>query len=202
MASNAYSTALQQQSYGPFADAPNPYPLAALAGNSQAAMDRDIQPGNGHAHPHIAQASNQELLNGAPTGTSEGKARLRKACDACSIRKVKVNPTLPIKHWALADLDLSAMNKALHVELALRSPFHVPSNAPVEGEDPRTDMPKLSRGGNWDLMGLVSQSQHRPLMQHTPLPLSRNSKFFLPNQYVHSPSYTSSWTTTSPISIL
>lgn len=95
------------------------------------------------------------------------KTRLRKACDACSIRKVKVSrrgyPAL--NHQFMQELITGGRHSAIpvahlvgHVP-ALISP--VPTNGLVDDEGPQTGMPKLLRSRN---SGLQNQQQGRQLI--------------------------------------
>jgi len=69
--------------------------------------------------------------------------RLRKACDSCSIRKVKVGA---FSHNTMIDTDVcSATNRARRVELASRWRFHVPLSARADDADRPIGMPKRSR---------------------------------------------------------
>jgi hypothetical protein len=74
---------------------------------------------------------------------SDTKVRLRKACDSCSVRKVKVYKSRICK--AGNNHSISVMKAAHHANPAQPSTFPVPSKDLVGGEDPQTSMLKLSR---------------------------------------------------------
>jgi hypothetical protein len=88
-----------------------------------------------HALPPLAQPPPQQKPN-----------RLRKACDSCSIRKVKVRYAHDIFTCSVLTR-CSATRRVRRVELASRSKSPAPSTVPVADEDRPTDMPKTSRSG-------------------------------------------------------
>ena len=67
----------------------NPYPLSSLS-TGQTPEEHHEQ----LAYPQSDQNGNGSIQRNEPTSTvstgTDNKARLRKACDSCSIRKVKV----------------------------------------------------------------------------------------------------------------
>ena len=83
-------------------------PKRELSGQMPVNFDQSIYPdpsgpvGNGahsHEHDHDQQHVNRSPLGGViaashPSHSSEAKNRLRKACDSCSVRKVKVGLSL------------------------------------------------------------------------------------------------------------
>ena len=75
--------------------------------------------------------------------------RLRKACDSCSIRKVKVSAARELlgPARALADHGHSATRPARRVEPVSPSRSHAPLNAPAAAGAPPIDTPKPSRSG-------------------------------------------------------
>ena len=90
--------------------------------------------------------------------SSEAKQRLRKACDSCSVRKVKVCATPSTRSWIIAILCVvskncltgsSATRAARRVNHALRSRFLAPSNDQVVEGDLQTDMQKPSKDSDW-----------------------------------------------------
>lgn len=90
-----------------------------------------------------------------PSTPAEVKGRLRKACDSCSVRKVKVPTAMelpppadtpgPANTFALR----SAMKAVRPVALAPPWTFPVPSRDRVAGAALPIDMPKRSRDRDW-----------------------------------------------------
>lgn len=89
-----------------------------------------------HALPPLAQ----------PPPQQQKPNRLRKACDSCSIRKVKVPSIRDTLNCPMLTR-CSAMRQARRVEPAYPSRYRAPLTVPVADEDHPTDMPKTSRSG-------------------------------------------------------
>lgn len=85
----------------------------------------------------------QQIPHGLPQTHQLKPNRLRKACDSCSIRKVKVRlMTFRIPSMLTRR---SAMRLAHHAEHVFRSRFHAPLIDPAVDEARLTDTPKRSR---------------------------------------------------------
>ena len=107
--------------------------------------------------PEIGQSVQQAPAPASttPQTPSEPKTRLRKACDSCSTRKVKVKSRhivissyrmVKVTNKSFTDINRvvsSATNLDHHVAPVPPSKFHVHSSVPVADEDLQTDMPKL-----------------------------------------------------------
>lgn len=181
-----------------------------------------IEPGLGAPNSHLSHAHQPEQQAAQPLPpVVEGQQktnRLRKACDSCSIRKVKVSmDATSTLHRGSARCSVrqfrsrspltrpcsSATRQARRVEHAQRWTFHARSRGPVAGAVRRTDMRKPSRNAGWSLPSCrVPRPRHRP---HTPLkhwPLSRPSQPSQPTRYAQSMSLNCSSMTSSPTSIL
>jgi hypothetical protein len=96
-----------------------------------------------HRNHHLTHTPEQPKVN-----------RLRKACDSCSARKVKVSPVerweKPAVAWEaskLADRGSSVM-KGRHAKRVPPSRYPAPSNGRARGEDRLTGMPRPSRSGS------------------------------------------------------
>jgi hypothetical protein len=96
----------------------------------------------------------------SPQTPSEPKTRLRKACDSCSARKVKVRNVLRDRNTARESsantmgVLCSVTNLAHLVAHAPPLTYHVHSNVLVEDEDRQTNMQKLSKDNDWNKMAL------------------------------------------------
>jgi hypothetical protein len=116
---------------------------------------------NGHANGLNGQSVSSGHMNDAQQGASASASggdgakanRLRKACDLCSQRKVKVCYILSAAYFnpnvlqILTTFPLSATSQDLHVELAPLWMSNAPSNDPVDDEVPQINMPKQQRRG-------------------------------------------------------
>ena len=103
---------LADQPYGGYSGPTGPYPLTALAMHHEIPgqhreMMYPVLVNQGHQQQQNRQQQHQqppkvphprnEVAAASPhSHGAEGKARLRKACDSCSIRKVKVSRILPL----------------------------------------------------------------------------------------------------------
>ena len=121
------------------------------------------QTGPGQPTNNLSLSQPQPQQPGADPGQKTN--RLRKACDSCSIRKVKVGlePTLSGPPPSPAD-DCSATKADLHVVRAPLWIFPVPLRGLVGAEGLRTDTQKLSNGAGWRMVDrLISLARrHRP----------------------------------------
>jgi hypothetical protein len=100
--------------------------------------------------------------------SSEPKQRLRKACDSCSVRKVKVSECVSI---ALSWTDLNSVTKvARHASLALPSKSLVPLKDQAVVADLQTDMQKPSRDRDWRMAPTSPQLGHPLTMPRTVWP--------------------------------
>jgi hypothetical protein len=70
--------------------------------------------------------------------------RLRKACDSCSIRKVKVSPDPLLALELRADADFLSATRTIHAKRAPRSTFLVLSKGPADVEGRQIATPKQS----------------------------------------------------------
>lgn len=84
------ATPLQQHGYTPYSTPGDPYPLAALS-TGQTPAEHSIY---SEHDPSSTAAHGADRVSGTP-GASDAKTRLRKACDSCSTRKVKVSAYYP-----------------------------------------------------------------------------------------------------------
>ena len=113
--------------------------------------------------------------------SSDPKVRLRKACDSCSVRKVKVYKSRICK--AGNNHSISVTKAAHHANPAQPLTFPVPSKDLVGGEDPQTSMLKLSRDKSCTRIAhTLCQRALRLTMR--PIVLRRcPRRLFLQNQY-------------------
>ena len=208
MSNSGYpTTPLAQHGYTPYSNPDMPYPLAVSTGQTPA--------------QHSLYSENDPSSTGLDhvSGTSNAadpKTRLRKACDSCSTRKVKVswNASLEtcLEDWSCITGDPkltrhlrldSAMNMALRVEPVPPSRFRAPSTAQAVVGDLPINTLRPSR--NADSMTLLP-ARASPRLARQPMPprLLRplpSTKFCRASPSVRSIFYSCSSTTTSPISI-
>lgn len=101
---------------------------------------------------HTPLSQQQSPVGQTPTRSKnpgEVKPRLRKACDSCSVRKVKVNIS---NHPRSANANsCSVMRAVLHASHVPRWTFLAHSTAQVDEGDPRIDMLKLSSDRGWKM---------------------------------------------------
>jgi hypothetical protein len=205
---SAYSPPLSHQPYGTFSTPGVPYPPAPTsAGLTPAEPPPAFAPPPGPSQA----APRGEQNGGGPHAAAEGKARLRKACDSCSIRKVKVRNAIPGRErqgvadggpffFFLGRVLYSVTKKDL---LAGRAPpwiFHAPMTDRVAAGALPIDTRKRSRGAGSSRPSRDSRYRPRPRMRLRPLRPSPNSRSSRPSRYALSPSCSCSSTTTSPTS--
>jgi hypothetical protein len=116
-------------------------------------------------HPGPPPRRESQLSQGGQSRTGDGpKQRLRKACDSCSVRKVKVRFRLLWRVWPAEHAGYSATKVARRVNRARLSRFPVPSNDQADVEALPTDMLKLSSDRSWKM---VRHNSRPPAPPHT-----------------------------------
>jgi hypothetical protein len=152
-----------------------PAPLQSYPYDPQTAPQLQSPYSNGHANGHGGDAQ-QAVPPPAPASATGGEnqkgIRLRKACDSCSIRKVKVATNalsiLILRMRTKADAFVnSATSQESHVELALDWISHALSTDPAGDEALPIDMQKQSRSGDSN-PHLAAASPLRPPLTMSP----------------------------------
>lgn len=128
-----------------------------------------LQPQSGAINHPLAPAPTPQTPGQSESQDQAQKAnRLRKACDSCSIRKVKVG-TAHMRFSSVRRLLTStSVTKTPHAKHVLLWTFHAHSSGPVGGVDLRTDMQKPSSAGGLRMaLALMLRSSQEPrLLRH------------------------------------
>ena len=133
-------------------------------------------------------------------GSSEPKIRLRKACDSCSVRKVKVRVYPPLQVHALT-VENSATRAVLPANHALRSISLAHSIVQVAGGDRPTGTRKPSRDRSSKAAALMPPEVPPPTMLPTVWLPCRHRPICRPNRYATCRRSRFCSTTTSRISM-
>ena len=135
------------------------------------------------------QAAKTPQSNG---DSQKSASRLRKACDSCSVRKVKVGAVAKHKLRFFSDLTRvnSAMNPDLHAKRVSPWRYHVPSKDQAKGVARPIAWPSPSRNSVLNLPLLqVIPFLRRPHMPPIPSHLSPSSKSSRPMPSARGQSY-------------
>ena len=136
--------------------------------------DEDIEHDTSQSPPPPQQQQQGQLpQQGQAVAASDPKPRLRKACDSCSIRKVKVNTDDHMPRQLCADLLHSVTSLVHHVVPAQLSTFLVPFNDRVVDVVLLIDTLRPSKDKN------LTREAHTP-----PQPMMRHGAL-LPWQLLH-----------------
>lgn len=168
-----------QQHFGAQRDSGDAYPYdprpnasnGSAAGAFPGVQDGFQRTASAEIHSKPEQAGQTQAQTDAQKGN-----RLRKACDSCSIRKVKVSiitrhataqPHLEMRLYS-TDNKHSAMNQDHHAEHAPPSRYHARSSDHRDDADHRTDTPKPSSAvESTETLRLPHTSRHHQLQAHT-----------------------------------
>lgn len=133
-----------------------------------------------HVQPTTTSPSSQTPTQQGTPDQNQKNNRLRKACDSCSIRKVKVRSLIYSKLLHLAEI-YSVTRVAHHVRHVQHSTYHAHSIGQVEEEDLQIGMLKPSNEDDWKGLQtrLISQDIH-----HRPLPRMLH-KLWQPSHLIH-----------------
>lgn len=123
-----------------------PDPLSAHYAAQSHQQEGQYTPEPQHLDGPAQWATQQGQIDSAVAQPSDTKARLRKACDSCSVRKVKVGSVFAATNVTkLTDLLSSVMKVVRHANLVQPSTFLAPSCVQVVVAAHLTNMLRLSR---------------------------------------------------------